>query len=179
MVSGIGRLVPFANAFMTATGAGRTMPDSSRTELAAQLIPMLQEIQEELGYIAPEAVMWLSERLGVSPQEIYGVATFYNFFRLNPPGRHEIRVCLGTACHVGGGEKLLDTIREKLGIEPGETTPNGRFSLERVACVGACALAPAIVIDGEVHGRMTQRSLKRLLDRMDREDKASMGAKKD
>ncbi len=153
------------------------MPDQTRAELASRLIPMLQEIQEELGYIAPEAVEWLSEHLGVSKQEIFGVATFYNFFRLNPPGRHEIHVCLGTACHVGGGEKLLDTIREKLGIEPGETTPDGRFSLERVACVGACALAPTVVVDGEVHGRMTQRSLKRLLDRIEREDREAMGGK--
>jgi NADH-quinone oxidoreductase subunit E len=132
---------------------------------------MLQEIQEQLGYIPKEAVDWLSNQLRVSNQEIFGVATFYNHFRLNPPGKHEIRVCLGTACHVGGGEKLLDTIREKLGIESGETTGDGRYSLERVACVGACALSPAVVLDDEVHGRMTQRLLKRLLDKVDREDK--------
>ena len=86
------------------------------------------------------------------------------------PIKHEIKVCLGTACHVQGNEKLLDTIRERLGIDPGETTLDGRYSLERVACVGACALAPAIVIDDEVHGRMTQRALKRALDKIDRED---------
>ncbi len=143
-------------------------------QLHSKLIPMLQEIQERLGYIAPEAVEWLAKELKLSEQEIYGVATFYNFFRLNPPGRHEIRVCLGTACHVQGNEKLLDTICERLGIQPGETTPDGRYSLERVACVGACALAPAIVIDDEVHGRMTQRALQRLLDKIDREDEEAM-----
>lgn len=149
-------------------------------QLHSKLIPMLQEIQERLGYIAPEAVKWLAKELKLSEQEIYGVATFYNFFRLNPPGRHEIRVCLGTACHVQGNEKLLGTICERLGIQPGETTPDGRYSLERVACVGACALAPTIVIDGEVHGRMTQRKLQRLLDRIDREDEEAMkkGGKK-
>ncbi len=160
----------FPNSFNNVSSANRIMPSSSRAELAGQLIPMLQEVQERLGYIAPEAVDWISDQLKLSKQEIYGVATFYNHFRLNPPGKHEIKVCLGTACHVQGNEKLLDTIRERLGIDPGETTLDGRYSLERVACVGACALAPAIVIDDEVHGRMTQRSLKRVLDKIDRED---------
>jgi len=146
------------------------MSQPTAAELQHQIIPMLQEIQERLGYIPKEAVDWLSQQLKVSNQEIFGVATFYNHFRLNPPGRHEIRVCLGTACHVGGGEKILDTIQEKLGIEPGETTDDGWYSLERVACVGACALSPAVVLDDEVHGRMTQRLLKRLLDKVERED---------
>ena len=132
---------------------------------------MLQEIQEQFGYIPQQAVEWLAEKLKISKQEIYGVATFYNYFRLNPPGKHEIRVCLGTACHVGGGEKLLDALQERLGIGPGQTTADGRYSLERVACVGACALAPSVVIDDEVNGRMTQRTLKRLLDTIDREEK--------
>ncbi len=149
------------------------MSQPTAAELQHQVIPMLQEIQERFGYIPREAVGWLSEQLKVSSQEIFGVATFYNHFRLNPPGRHEIRVCLGTACHVGGGEKLLDTIKEKLGIEPGETAEDELYSLERVACVGACALSPAVVIDDEVHGRMTQRSLKRVLDSLERQDKKS------
>ncbi|MFW9849933.1 MAG: NADH-quinone oxidoreductase subunit NuoE [Candidatus Thorarchaeota archaeon] len=146
------------------------MQEPSTSELLQhQVIPMLQEIQERFGYIPSEAVDWLAEKLKISTQEIYGVATFYNFFRHNPPGEHEIKVCLGTACHVGGGEKLLETITEKLGIKSGETTPDGKFNLERVACVGACALAPSVVLDEEVHGRMTQRSLKRLLDRVQKE----------
>ena len=147
------------------------MQEPSFAELQHQIIPMLQEIQEQFRYIPEQAVEWLAEKLKISKQEIYGVATFYNHFKLNPPGKHEIRVCLGTACHVGGGEKLLDTLQERLGIDPGQTTADGRFSLERVACVGACALAPAVVIDDEVHGRMTQRTLKRLLDSIDRDDK--------
>ena len=143
---------------------------SSAQLLQHQITPMLQEIQEQFGYIPCEAVNWLAEKLRISKQEIYGVVTFYNHFRLNPPGEHQIRVCLGTACHVGGGEKLLDTIAEKLGVKPGETTHDGKFSFERVACVGACALAPAVVLDDDVHGRMTQRSLKRLLDRAKKEE---------
>ncbi|MFX1261459.1 MAG: NADH-quinone oxidoreductase subunit NuoE [Promethearchaeota archaeon] len=147
------------------------MSEQSASDLQHQVIPRLQEIQERFGYIPQQAVEWLSSKLRLSPQEIYGVATFYNYFRFNPPGKHEIRVCLGTACHVGGGEKLLDALSEKLSIQPGETTTDERYNLERVACVGACALAPNIVMDDEVHGRMTQRSLKRLLDKTDREDK--------
>ena len=104
------------------------MLEPSSSDLLQHLvIPMLQEIQEQFGYIPCEAVDWLSTKLKISKQEIYGVATFYNHFRLNPPGKHEIKVCLGTACHVGGGEKLLDTISEKIGIDPGETTPDGKF----------------------------------------------------
>jgi len=155
------------------------MAEQSAAELQHEVIPRLQEIQEKFGYIPQEAVDWLSSHLKISSQEIYGVATFYNHFRFNPPGRHEIRVCLGTACHVGGGEKLLDTLSEKLGIQPGETTADERYSLERVACVGACALAPAVILDDEVHGRTTQRALKRLLDKVDREDKkAAKGSPK-
>ena len=146
------------------------MLEPSSTELLQhRVVPMLQEIQEQFGYIPSEAVDWLAEKLKISKQEIYGVVTFYNHFRQNPPGKHEIKVCLGTACHVGGGEKLLDTIEEKLSIDSGETTPDGKFSLERVACVGACALAPAVVLDEDVHGRMTQRLLKRLLDKVQKE----------
>ncbi|MFH0748874.1 MAG: NADH-quinone oxidoreductase subunit NuoE [Candidatus Bathyarchaeota archaeon] len=136
----------------------------------SQTIKMLQEVQERIGYIAPEAISWLAERLKLSEQEIYGVATFYNFFRLNPPGKHEVKVCLGTACHVQGNEKIFDAARERLGIDQGETTSDGRYSLIRVACVGCCALAPTVIIDKEVYGRMTQRELQRLLNQIDKED---------
>ena len=147
------------------------MSDAHRKELVSELIPYLQNIQQRLGYISQKAVRWLANELRLSEQDVYGVATFYNNFRFNPPGKHEVKVCLGTACHVGGGEKLLDTLSERLGIQHGETTSDERYGLERVACVGACALAPAVLLDDEVHGRMTQRSLKRLLDKTDREDK--------
>ena len=149
------------------------MLEATTTELAAELIPRLQEVQEHLGYIPPEAVTWLADKLRISEQEIYGVASFYNNFRFTPPGKHQVRVCLGTACHVQGGERILDAIKERLHIGPGETTEDKRYSLERVACVGCCALAPAVVVDDEVHGRSTQRSIKRILDKIDKEEKAN------
>ncbi|MGY5860906.1 MAG: NAD(P)H-dependent oxidoreductase subunit E [Candidatus Thorarchaeota archaeon] len=153
------------------------MQDLSRADLAEQVIPSLQEIQERLGYIPREAITWLADKLRLSEQEIYGVASFYNNFRFTPPGKHHLRICLGTACHVQGGDRLLAATSEKLGIKPGDTTPDRRYSLERVACVGCCALAPAVVLDDEVHGRTTQRSLKRLLDTVDREDRKAEKSK--
>jgi NADH-quinone oxidoreductase subunit E len=144
---------------------------AARVELQAKVIPTLQKIQERLGYIPPQSITWLADSLRLSEQEIYGIASFYNDFKFIPPGKHKLRICLGTACHVGGGDRLLTATREKLGIDPGETTEDHIFSLERVACVGCCALAPAVVLDDEVHGRMTQRSMKRLIDKVHREER--------
>ena len=149
----------------------------SSTKLAAELITCLQEIQERLGYISPQAITWLADKLHLSEQEVYGVASFYNDFRFSPPGKHQLRICLGTACHVQGGDRLLAVTREKLGVAPGETTDDRLFSLERVACVGCCALAPTVVLDDEVHGRMNQRLLKRLLDNVRKEEKKARKAK--
>jgi NADH-quinone oxidoreductase subunit E len=146
------------------------MSVSSRVELQAKVIPSLQRIQERLGYIPPQSITWLADTLRLSEQEIYGIASFYNDFKFIPPGKHKLRICLGTACHVGGGDRLLTATQEKLGIKAGETTEDHIFSLERVACVGCCALSPAVVLDDEVHGRMTQRSLKRLIDKVHREE---------
>jgi NADH-quinone oxidoreductase subunit E len=146
------------------------MSVSSRVDLQAKVIPTLQKIQERLGYIPPQSITWLADTLLLSEQEIYGIASFYNDFKFIPPGKHKLRICLGTACHVGGGDRLLAATQEKLGIKPGETTEDHIISLERVACVGCCALAPTVVLDDEVHGRMTQRSLKRLIDRVYREE---------
>jgi NADH-quinone oxidoreductase subunit E len=149
----------------------KLMSGASRVDLQARVIPTLQRIQERLGYIPPQSITWLADTLRLSEQEIYGIASFYNDFKFIPPGKHKLRICLGTACHVGGGDRLLAATREKLGIEPGETTEDHIFSLERVACVGCCALAPAVVLDDEVYGRMTQRSLKRLIDKIHREER--------
>ena len=146
------------------------MSGPSRVDLQAKVIPTLQQIQERLGYIPPQSITWLADTLRLSEQEIYGIASFYNDFKFIPPGKHKLRICLGTACHVGGGDRLLAATREKLGINPGETTEDRIISLERVACVGCCALAPAVVLDDEVHGRMTQRSMKRLIDNVYREE---------
>ena len=119
-----------------------------------QLIPILQWIQQRQSYLPAEAIRMVAEHLELSPSEVYGVATFYNQFRFTPPGRHPIKVCLGTACHVRGGEIILENFERKLGIKEGETTENREFSIERVACVGCCALAPVAVVDSTVQGHM-------------------------
>jgi NADH:ubiquinone oxidoreductase subunit E len=118
------------------------------------LIPILQMVQQELAYIPTEAIQMVAEYLGIEACEVYGVATFYNQFRFNPPGRHPIKVCLGTACHVKGGEIILENFARKLGIQEGETTADKEFSIERVACVGCCALAPVALSGETVHGHM-------------------------
>ncbi len=127
------------------------------------LIPILQDVQGRFGYLSEEVVDRLAELIGVSPNEIFGVATFYAQFRFRPPGEHTIRACLGTACHVRGGHQILSELEKRLGIGAGETTADGKFDLERVACVGCCALAPVVVVDGKVHARMTPRKIPRTL----------------
>jgi len=121
----------------------------------SSLIPILQEAQRRIGYLPSEAMLGIAEFLGIPQMDVYSVVTFYNQFRLNPPGRHSIRVCLGTACHVGGGRIILDAWKRRLGIDRRQTTPDREFDLDTVACVGCCAMAPVTVIDQEVHGRIT------------------------
>jgi NADH-quinone oxidoreductase subunit E len=128
------------------------------------LIPILQKVQDLDGYLRPEAVRLISRRLKISENEIYGVATFYSQFRFHPPGRCQIRVCLGTACHVKGGEQLLVTTQQRLGILPGETTVDGEFDLERVACLGCCALAPVVAVDDKIHAQMSVLKIQGILD---------------
>ena len=120
----------------------------------ANLIPILQFIQEKHSYLATVTLEMVANYLGISASEVYGVATFYNQFRFHPPGRHQIKVCLGTACHVAGGDIILENFERKLGIRDGETTPDREYSVERVACVGCCALAPVAVIDDNVEGHV-------------------------
>ncbi len=119
------------------------------------LIPVLQQVQVEVGYLSEEAIAEVAEFLGIARSDIYGVASFYSQFRFERQGEHAVRVCQGTACHVRGARRIMDTVTRELGIEPGGTTDDYRFSLERVACFGSCALAPVVVIDDTVHGRMT------------------------
>jgi NADH-quinone oxidoreductase subunit E len=119
------------------------------------LIPLLQEIQREFGYIPREALQEIGRFMGISETTVYGVATFYNQFRFIPPGKHHIRVCLGTACHIKGGNIILEAWERKLDIKEGEVTPDREFSLERVACVGCCALAPVSVVEDTVEGAET------------------------
>ncbi|ADL13785.1 NADH-quinone oxidoreductase subunit NuoE [Acetohalobium arabaticum] len=127
------------------------------------LIPILQAIQEEYGYLPQQVLKELSENLGVSLSKIYGVTTFYSQFHLNPRGENVIRVCMGTACHVRGGEKILEKIQEELGIDDGETTEDLKFTLESVACIGACGLAPVIMINDDTHGRLTPDQVPEIL----------------
>lgn len=118
-------------------------------------IAVLQKVQEELGYLPREAVEEIGRALRISPSEIYGVITFYAQFRTTPRGRHIVRVCRGTACHVRGGGAVLDQVKRELGIEENESTPDLEYTLETVACIGACALAPAMVIDEDTFGQVT------------------------
>jgi len=120
-----------------------------------ELIPILQMIQARHSYLTEGAIRMAAHYLNMSISEVYGVATFYNHFKFNPPGRHQIKVCLGTACHVKGGEIILENFERKLGIRDGETTPDGEFSIEGVACVGCCSLAPVAIMDDKVEGNIT------------------------
>jgi NADH-quinone oxidoreductase subunit E len=127
------------------------------------LIPFLQDIQDNFGYLSKEAVDRLEQATGISANEIYGVATFYTQFRFSPPGKHTIRVCQGTACHVRGGREILNEVKRELKIEAGETTADGNFDLQRVACLGCCALAPVVVVDDKVYARMTVKKISSVL----------------
>lgn len=127
------------------------------------LIPILQEIQQRHSYLSPGAMEMVAQHLGISSSEVYGVATFYNQFRFHPPGKHQIKVCLGTACHVVGGDIILENFERKLGIKDGETTPDREFSIERVACVGCCALAPVAIVDDVVQACMAPSKVEGIL----------------
>ncbi|NHM28657.1 NADH-quinone oxidoreductase subunit NuoE [Desulfofundulus sp. TPOSR] len=127
------------------------------------LIPILQQVQEKLGYVPLVAMEEVARHLGIPAVDVYSVATFYNQFRLIPPGKHQIKVCMGTACHMKGGNIILDCWKRRLGIDVNQVTPDREFSLERVACVGCCTMAPVTVIDEEVHGRVTPTRVDGLL----------------
>ncbi|MCL2347368.1 MAG: NADH-quinone oxidoreductase subunit NuoE [Planctomycetaceae bacterium] len=128
------------------------------------LIPILQEIQETQGFLSREAVIEVGKYLHLPTSKIYGVATFYNQFRFNPQGKYHIQVCRGTACHVKGSAAVLDSLKRELKIDSGETTRDGLFSLEVVACIGACGLAPVINIDGNFHANLTTQAIPKVLD---------------
>ena len=130
---------------------------------SGSLIPILQDIQERLGFLSEEAIDVLAQHIGISANEIYGVATFYTQFRFTAPGQHTIHVCQGTACHVRGGQQLLQEFEHRLGIKTGQTTEDGKFDLERVACLGCCALAPVTAVDGKVHAQVTSKKIPSIL----------------
>ncbi|UCF94115.1 MAG: NADH-quinone oxidoreductase subunit NuoE [Desulfobacterales bacterium] len=139
---------------------------ASLSDARGQLIPLLQMIQEKLAYLPPEAIEMVADHLDLSASEVFGVATFYNQFRLHPPGKNPVKVCLGTACHVKGGDIILENFERKLGIREGETTADREFSLERVACVGCCALAPVAVVGNTLHGAMAPSKVEGLVLRI-------------
>jgi NADH-quinone oxidoreductase subunit E len=129
------------------------------------LIPILQRIQEEFGYISEEATRKTSRFLRISENQVYGVASFYSQFRFSDPGRNTVKVCLGTACHVRGGQILCEAIERELDIAPGQTTEDKRYDLQRVACLGCCALAPVVQVNDDIYSQMTVIRLKETLDK--------------
>ncbi len=130
-----------------------------------QLIMILNEVQEKYGYIPKQAQMVISEELSIPMAEIYGVITFYSRFTLEPKGKYNISICLGTACFVKGSQSILDRAKERLKIEPGQVTPDGKFSLDDVRCVGACGLAPVFMVNDEVYGNATVKKFDEILDK--------------
>lgn len=129
------------------------------------LIPVLQQAQNIYGYLSKELIKHIANKLAIPVSHIYGVVTFYSQFHLNPRGKHIIRVCQGTACHVRGGKMILKALEDNLHIEAGQTTRDLKFTLETVACIGACGLAPVMMIDEDTHGRLTPEIIAEILTR--------------
>jgi len=136
-----------------------------------RLIEVLQDIQAEDGYVSQDAMRTVAARLGVALIEVYRVASFYKAFSLAPRGKHIITVCLGTACHVRGAPRMLDEVQGQLGVQPGETTGDGLFTIERVNCLGACALGPVVVLDGAYHHHMSPGKLRKVIESVRRADR--------
>ena len=137
-----------------------SMPEVSQGDL----IPLLQQIQTRYGYLPRDVVTEMSRRTKIPISRIYGVATFYEQFHLEPHGRHTVRCCRGTACHVRGGADITEAIQLHLGIAPGETTDDMQFTFETVACLGTCFLAPVIMVDDDYHGNLTPGKIKEILE---------------
>ena len=132
----------------------------------SNLIQILNEVQEYYGYVPEKAMLAISDYLSIPMAEIYGVVTFYARFTLKPKGKYHIAVCLGTACFVKGSEKILDRVKERLGIDVGETTADGNFSIEATRCIGACGLAPVFTVNDEVYGKATVKMMDEVLDKL-------------
>jgi NADH-quinone oxidoreductase E subunit len=129
----------------------------------AELIQALHRVQNALGYLPREAQETVAEALGAPLSQVRGVVTFYHFFRTKPAGKHTIRVCLGTACHVRGAERVLSSLKEELGVEVGETSADGKFTLEVARCLGCCGLAPVMMIDEDVYGRLDPKKAREIV----------------
>lgn len=141
-----------------------------------ELIPLLQSAQAHFGYIPRQAIKYISEVTKIPESDIYGVITFYSQFRMQPMGRHVIRLCAGTACHVTGAQTLAQTIEDELGIEVDGTTEDGIFTLFTVACLGCCSLAPAMLIDDETYGQLTPAGVRKILRKVRREARKRIAA---
>lgn len=135
----------------------------SRYSNKSDAIQILQDVQKKFGYISKDYLSQISKAIDVPYAELYSIITFYKSFSLEPKGKHTIRVCDGTACHIKGSRELLEELKESLGIKPGETTKDRLFTLETVACMGVCALAPVIVIDGKYYGNLDRSKLKKII----------------
>ncbi len=138
------------------------------------LIAVLQKTQEVYGYLPEEALREIAKELGTTANEVYGVASFYAQFRFKPQGKNVVKVCEGTACHVRGSHRLLESVQDYLHIQPGEITPDGVFGVERVACVGCCALAPVMIINEDVHAGMTPVEAKKILTDIEKSEKTQV-----
>ena len=135
-----------------------------------ELIPLLQSAQDHFGYIPRRAISYISSVTGIPESDVFGVITFYSQFRLQPIGKYVIRVCEGTACHVSGAKKITEAVQDELGIEVGDTTEDNLFTLNTVACLGCCSLAPVIMVNDETHGRLTPTSVRKVLKRYRRQE---------
>jgi NADH-quinone oxidoreductase subunit E len=138
------------------------------------LIMILHEIQERQGYVPRDQAFQVARELNIPLARLWEVVTFYNIFKLSPPGDHVISVCMGTACYLKGADKLTEAFCERLGIQEGETTPDGKFHLQSVRCVGCCGLAPVAMVDGEIHGKLKPADIHRIIDDCVEADKEAL-----
>lgn len=143
-----------------------------------ELIPLLQAAQDHYGYIPERAIEQIAQATEIRASRIYGVITFYNQFRLQPMGKYELRICMGTACHVAKSKTLLDILEDELGIHDGETDEHGLFTINSVACIGCCSLAPVMVVNDEIHGSLDTRKVRRIIKRIKREEKQQAAREK-
>lgn len=132
-------------------------------EIEGNLISILHELQEHYRYLPRPVLVRLAQRTGIPLTRLYSIATFYHFFSLKPKGRHEIHVCLGTACHVKGGQRVLDDLTRRLGVAPGEVTPDMQYSVNTVRCVGACSFAPVVAVGNQTYGEVTPKKVSEIL----------------
>ena len=137
----------------------------AKKNIQGSLMSVMQEAQEIYGYLPLEVQQMIAEGMGVSVEEVYGISTFYAQFALSPKGKYQISVCLGTACYVKGAQKLIDRLVEVLGIQPGECTADGKYSLEACRCIGACGLAPVLTVNEDVYGRLTEKDVDGILEK--------------